>query len=438
MSDEIIQILILFLLVAANGIFSMAETAIVAVRKPLLRNRAENGDKGAQAALDLALNPNELLSTVQIGITLIGILAGAIGGVTLGEKLALWLRGIPGLERWGETLGIGIVVTLITLLSVVAGELVPKRLALHGSDRIAVRMAPMMRALSSGMAPIVRFLDLLSDLLMRMIGIGDSEDLPVTEGELRVILRQGTAYGVFKDSERQMIENVLLLDDMSVRALMTPRSEIVWLDVSLSMPEIHARLDLSGFSRFPVARGSLDDMIGFVRARDILALSAADQAVDVVSLIRRPLYLHEDTSVLAALELFRDSQVHLALVTDEHGGIEGLVTHHDLLEAIAGKLPMSSGRRTPVAELREDGAHLLSGLTAIPKLGDMLPGLKFPADERNEYSTLAGFVMARLGRIPQVGEVFDWSGYRFEVVEMDRLRIDKVLISSADGKTDDR
>jgi putative hemolysin len=429
MSNPVLEILIIFLLLVANGVFAMAETAIVSARKARLQQLAEAGNSQARAALELATNPNQFLATVQIGITLVGILAGAFGGATIAEEIATRLNEIPSLAPYGETIGVGIVVLGITYFSLIIGELVPKRLALNNAERIASAVAAPMRALSAITAPAVRLLSTSTDIVIRLLGVKPSAEPSITPEEIKILIEQGTESGVFEASEQDMIESVLRLNERRVGAVMTPRTQIVWFDIEDSPEDIRRKIANSQHSRFPVVKGSLDNVLGIVRAEDLLNQSLAGRPLDLTVLLRPPLFVPESVSALKVLELFKQEGAQIALITDEYSGIEGMVTHNDILEDIAGYIPSAGEPAEPQATRREDGSWLLDGLLHIDELKEIFDIEKLPDEEHVHYQTVGGFVMTQVRSIPTVGQCFEWRKLRFEVVDMDGRRVDKVLVT---------
>jgi putative hemolysin len=423
-----LQILFILLLIIANGILAMSEIAIVSARKARLEERANRGDAKARAALDLAKAPNEFLSAVQIGITLIGILAGAFGGGTIADALAASLQRIPLLVPYSQAIAVGIVVVCITFLSVVIGELTPKRLALSNPERIASAVAVPMRWLAKVASPVVRLLTVSTDLVLRFLGVRPSTEPPVTEEEIQVLFEQGTRAGVFEEAEQDMVEGVLRLGDRPISAMMTPRTEVIWFDVDDSPDEIRRKITESAHSRFPVAHGSLDTILGIVQTKDLLIHSLSGQPVDLKAVLQRPLYVPETKPVLDVIELFRESRNHIALVIDEYGGLTGMVTINDILEGIVGDMPAVGEPAQPSAVQREDGSWLLDGLMPVDEFQDLLQ-IELPEESRGYYQTVGGFVMAELGRIPSAADHFEWGQLRFEVVDMDGHRVDKVLVA---------
>lgn len=429
MSIAIWEVLFILLLIIANGIFSGSEIAIVSSRRARLEQLAKKGDKDAKLALGLANSPNDFLSTVQIGITLIGILSGALGGATVATRLQGVLAGIPFINNYSEALSLGIVVTMITYLSLVIGELLPKRLALNNPEKIACAVASPMRFLSMITAPFVHFLGVSTELMLKLLAVKASEEPPVTEEEIKVMIDMGTQAGMFEEAEQDMVSRVFRLGDRPIKALMTPRTEIVWLDADTPIAENLQQVQESSYSRFPVGKGTLDNCLGIVRVKNLLSAKLGGVGINLETILQTPLYVPENSRALKVLELFKQSGTHIALVTDEYGGVEGLVTLNDLLEALVGELPEAEDRDDPMSVKREDGSWLLDGLMSIDELKDLFDKESLPDEEQEDYHTLAGFVIASLGHIPAAAEYFEWGGLKFEVVDMDGIRVDKVLVT---------
>jgi putative hemolysin len=422
MSDFWKDVLVILLLIFFNGILALSEAAMLSVRKARLQQRINEGDKRAHLALKLAENPNRFLSTIQIGITVIDVLIGAISGATVAKLLAGLFAGIPILARFSETIGLAIVVILVSYLSIVLGELVPKRVALQSADRVASAIAGPMVFVSKLFTPFVWLLGKSTDLILHLFGVKHTDDIPVTEEEFLVQLDQGTQAGVFEESEQDMVEGVFSLSDQRVNALMTPRNEIVWLDVNDTAAEIRRKVKDSPFSRFPVAEDSLDKVLGVVKAKNLL-LADLKSGRQLREILRPPIYIPETAFGSRALELFRESKRELMLVIDEFGGVQGLITLADILEEIVGEL---EGELQ--ATQRQDGSWLLDGKLANDDFKEIFNLRHLPDEE--EYETLGGFVMMHLGRIPQAADLFDWNGLRFEVMDMDDKRVDKVLVTT--------
>jgi putative hemolysin len=421
-----LEIIIVFFLILLNGFFAMSETAILASRRARLQQRANEGDAKARKALNLAENPNRFLPTVQIGITLIGVLTGALGGAVFADPLAVEMSRIPALAPYAHSFSLAIVVILITFFSMLVGELVPKRLALHDAEKVASGIAGFMSFISALFSPVVWLLEKSSDLVLRLLGVKPSTEPLVTEEELLVQLDQGTQAGVFKEAEQDMVEGVFSLSDQRVNALMTPRNEIIWLDVNDTLAEIRRKVQESPFSRFPVAEDSLDGVLGVVKAKDLL-LADLKIGSDLRQIVRPPIHIPETAFGSRALEMFRESKRELMLVVDEFGVVQGLITLADILEEIVGAFEGG-----PQATQRQDGSWLLDGMLPNDEFKEIF-NLRYLPDEE-EFETLGGFVMMQLGRIPQPADHFEWSGLVFEVMDMDDKRVDKVLVSTVPAR----
>ena len=418
------EILVIAILILVNGILAMSEAALVASRKARLQNRVNEGDKASLAALKLIERPNVFLSTIQIGITLIGVLAGALGGATLAETLAVTLAKIPVVSEYSESLALGTVVVVITILSLWLGELVPKRLGLHSPEQIARVVAGPMLLISRIFSPFISLMSWATDLVIRLIGVEPSLEPPITEEELQVLIDQGTQAGVFEESEQDMVEGIFSLGDSRVYSLMTPRTELVWLDVTDSIEEIRQKIADCPYSRFPVRQDSLDTIIGIVKSRDLLVESLSGKEIDLKVLLKPAFFIPETMFASRALELFKEKNTELLLVVDEFGGLQGLLTINDILEEIVGAMEFEE----PQATLRQDGSWLLDGMLEVDEFKEIYNFTALPHED--EYETLSGFVMTSLGRVPQTADHFEWNGYRFEVMDMDGRRVDKVLVTT--------
>lgn len=425
-----LEALIILALIFLNGMFAMSEIAVVSARKARLQQAAEEGDGRARAALELAERPSDFLATVQVGITLAGILAGAFGGATLAQGIAALLARVPLLAPYSAAIGVGVVVLTITYLSLVLGELVPKRLALTNPERVAARVAGPMAGLAALTRPLVRFLSASTDLATRLLGVEPSGEPTITPEELRILVEQGRQSGVFEEAEQDMIEGVLRLDDRRVGGLMTPRPQIVWIDIADSAAAIREKIAASRHSRVPVCQGGLEEVLGIVRTKDLLVQTLACQPLDLRSILQPPLFVPESASALRVLELLQEHSRHVALVTDEFGSIQGLVTHNDILEAVVGALPAPGKSQQPSAVRRSDGSWLVDGLMDIETFKALfeIENVELPDEELSIYQTLGGLAMHQLGAIPTVGQTFAWQGFRFEVVDMDGRRVDKMLV----------
>lgn len=427
MPGIITEILLIFLLLVLNGVFAMSEIAVISARRTRLQQLAEEGNKSAATALELASHPDRFLSTVQIGITLIGIMAGAFGGAALAEDIVPIFDNLPFLRPYSEALAVGLVVLATTYFSLVIGELVPKRLALLQPERIASLVAPSMRRLSRLASPAVKILTISTGAVLRLLGVRSTMEQPVTEEEIKSLVAQGAKAGMIEEAERDIVESVFRLGDRQVDELMTPRTAVIWLDINDPPEIIEQEIITSNHSRFPVCDGELDEVLGVVLGKDLLVRKLQDQPLDLRPLLQRPLMVPESLPALRLLERFKQTGMHLALIIDEYGGVEGLVTINDILEAIVGDVPDLNEPEEPLAVKREDGSWLIDGLIPIREFEDMLHVDTF-ADE-GDFLTLGGFVLDQLGRIPMAGDHFNWGQMRFEIVDMDGHRIDKVLVS---------
>ena len=417
-----IEILAVFLLILLSGFFVMSETAVITSRRARLQNQANEGDKKAAAALKLAENINRFLPTVQIGITLIGILTGAVGGAALADPLGVQLEKIPALVPYARSIALVVVVVLITYFTILLGELVPKRLALQSPERIASGVAGIMKFIAILFSPVAWILVKSTDIILHLFRVTHTDEPSVTEEELLVQLEQGTQAGIFEEAEQDMVEGVFSLSDQRINALMTPRNEIIWLDVTDTAAEIRKKISESPFSRFPVASEGLDNVLGVVKAKNVL-LADVKKGRDLEALVRPPIYVPETALGSRALEMFRESKRELMLVVDEFGVVQGLVTLADILEEIVGEFEGG-----PQATQRQDGSWLLDGMLSNDDFKELFNLRRLPAEE--EYETLGGFVMMHLGRIPQPADKFEWSGMHFEVMDMDGHRVDKVLVTA--------
>jgi putative hemolysin len=432
MLSQSLDILLILLLILANGALAMSEFAIISARKERLQQWAESGNVKAKTALKLANSPNLFLATVQVGITVVGVLSGVFGGYKIANNLAGWLSLFPALEPYSQSLALGLVVLVMSFLSLLIGELVPKRLALENPERIAAIVSPAMALLSAIASPAVRFLSASTDLILRVIGMRPSSEPPITEEEIKLLIGQGTVAGVFEEAEQEMLERVFRLGDRRVGVLMTPRKRVTWLDIN-DPPEKHRRIIArSTHSRFPVCQGKLSNTLGVVQVRDLLIRSMTGRSLNLSAAMKHPLFVHETTHVLRVLERFKESGTHMAMIIDEYGTVEGLVTLTDILEAIVGDLPSVDEREEPKVVQREDGSWLVDGLLPADELKEMFHIKMLPEEEAGHYQTLGGFAMTYLKRIPSAGDRFECCGLRFEILDMDGHRVDKILIEQAD------
>jgi putative hemolysin len=420
-----LDVIIIALLIGLNGVFAMSELAIVSARKPRLKAMAKGGSRGAQTALDLSNDPGRFLSTVQIGITLIGILAGAYSGASLGGPVGQRMAFL-GLEpAQAQTLGFVLVIIATTYASLIVGELVPKQFALRAPEAIAAFLALPMLWLARAMAPFVWLLDRTSALIFRTLGLQRESDKSVTAEELHIVVAEAHHAGVIEESERAIISGVVRLADRPTREVMTPRTEVEWIDIDAGADAIRQKLLDTPHSRLPVAEGSVDKLVGVVQARDIARALLEGQPLDLRALMREAPVVPDQLDAMDALAVLRDSDVPMAFVHDEYGHFDGLVTPADLLAALAGAFTSSSDSDPPLVE-REDGSWLVSGSLSADALSDRL-GITLPDDR--DYATVAGFALSVLKHIPETGEHFSYRDWRFEVVDMDGRKIDKLIAS---------
>ena len=436
------EALLVLLLIAVNGLLAMSEIAVVSARKARLRQRAEQGDAGAATALALAEEPTRFLSTVQVGITLVGIFTGAVGGATIAEKIGEMLAGVPVLAPYSDAIGLALVVATITYLSLIFGELVPKRVGMANAEGVAAKVAQPMRLVSNLARPVVTLLSLSTEGVLRLLPLRTSPDTTVSEDEIRLMIAEGANVGIFEEAEREIVESVFRFGDRRVDELMVPRHRIVRLDVADPLEVSWQRIAESGHSYYPVAQGDLDQLVGVVSAKQLFAALLVGQKPDLKASLLQPIFAPETMMALTLLERFRAGSPRVALVVDEHGTVVGLVTPTDILEALVGDLPESGFTASPEAVRREDGSWLVDGLMPVEEVVELLgrPGLT--DEERRSVRTVGGLVMHQLSRVPSVGDTVPWREFSLEVVDMDGRRVDKVLIQPAaaaasDDLTDD-
>jgi putative hemolysin len=428
--NDVIELLIVVALILLNGVFALSELAVVSARVPRLRALAATHHPGAASALALAADPGRFLSAVQIGITLIGIINGAFSGEAFGNRAVDLFLGLGVPAGAAAVLGYGLVIVVITYLSVIIGELVPKNLALRNAERIACMVAPFMTAVAVSAKPAVWLLDASTRLVFRIMRQTTENGHRVTDEEIRALILEAETAGVLESGERELISGVMRLADRAVVGLMTPRTDVDWIDISAPEAEIRERLITTPHSRLPVGDGSTDALIGVVQTRELLAAILAGKTFEVTSHIRKAPIVPETMDALDVLSVLRDAEVPMALIHDEYGNFEGLVTPADVLEAIAGVFRSDSAEEEPHAVERADGSWLLSGAMPVDEMADKI-GIVVP--EQRNYATVAGYVLAHLQHLPQVGERVDANGWTFEVVDLDGRRIDKVLASRLKG-----
>ena len=420
--------LVLFLILL-NGLFAMSEMALTASRKARLQVMVESGEGGAQAAMDLHDNPTKFLSTVQIGITSIGVLNGIVGEAAFSGPLSAWLIATFELpQRAAELSATGLVVVILTVLTIVFGELVPKRIGQIYPETVARLVAPPMNLLSLTVQPLVRLLTFFTETTLGLIGLRGRAQRGVTEEEIAASLEEGLDAGVIEEHEHQMVRNVFRLDEREIGSMMIPRAEIAWLDADDTPEQVLTVLRAHGYSRYPVCRGDLSEVLGVVSAQALLQRALSGEELALVQDLEQPVFVPETLSGMELLEHFRASDAPLVFVVDEYGEVQGVISVRDVLEAIAGEFN-APGDGDAWAVQREDGSWLLDGLIPVPELKDRLELKELPEEDRGRYNTLAGMIMLLLGRLPRTGDVVEWNAWRFEVVDLDGKRVDKVLVS---------
>ncbi len=420
---------LLVFLILLNGVFAMSEMALTAARKARLQVMVESAEPGAQAAMDLHENPTKFLSTVQIGITSIGVLNGIVGEAAFAAPLAAWLVEDFAVATGTASLGAtALVVVIITILTIIFGELVPKRLGQMFPETIARLVARPMNLLSTATRPLVALLSICTNAVLRLMGISGGPTRSVTEEEIAASLEEGVESGVIEAQEHQMVRNVFRLDERQIGSMMIPRAEIVWLDAADPVEVQLTTIAASGHTRFPVCRGSLDDVQGVLNAAKLLQPLAGGQPLDIAQHMAPPVFVPETLSGMELLEHFRVSRTDLVFVVDEYGAVQGVITERDLLEAITGEFGAPSDEDAWAVQ-REDGSWLLDGLIPVPEFKDRLDLKELPEEDRGRYNTLAGMIMLLLGRLPRTADTVEWEGWRFEVVDLDGKRVDKVLVS---------
>jgi putative hemolysin len=430
MGEFLVDIVFLLFLILLNGALSMSEIAVVSSRKARLQKLADEDSPGAQSALSLYNEPSTFLSTIQVGITSVGILSGAIGETVLADPLTLWLSGFDMIEPYARGTAMTIVVVGLTYFSVVIGELVPKQLALLAPEKTASLIAAPMNMLSRLTRPLVWSLSASSGFLLRMMGAVRHEEPPVTDEEIKVLMGQGSEAGVFHESEQALVSNVMRLDEQRIGAIMTHRNDIYVLDLDEPELEIRNRIAESPYTRIVVCRDGLDHIVGILRTADILKDALAGKPLAVEQSLRLPLYVPEGVSTTHLLENFRKAHQQCALIVDEYGELQGLVTLTDVLTSIVGELPSSDAPEEQDIVMREDGSWLIDGSVSIERLKTLSDiNEELSGEEENAYNTLGGFVMYVLGRVPAVSDRFDMAGFHFEVMDMDKNRVDKVLVT---------
>lgn len=424
-------------MVLLNGLFSMSEIALVSSRKSRLEAAAKNGDSSAKAALHLANSPNRFLSTVQIGITLIGLLTGMYSGDNITSDFEAFIAQFEPIKQYSHTIAVGSVLVLITYLSLVLGELVPKRIGMAKPEAISKFMARPMNILSVATAPFISLLSFSSDLIIRLLNIKQSEN-SVTEEEIKSLIQEGTSGGVFEEIEQEIVHNVFQLGDRKVTSLMTTRQDIMWLDIEDTVQENKMKILESRHSVYPVCKGSVEDIVGLVYVKDLIANDLDDQLADLSAVMKEPVYLPESNRAYQALEKFKEQRVYFGIIVDEYGGLLGVVTMHDIMDALVGDISDDQEEDTEIRK-RDDGSFMVDAQMPFDSFLQYFE-VNLQETERREYAafnTLGGFVLHTLENIPKEGETFSWKGFDFEVIDMDRSRIDKILVQYNKDSSDD-
>ena len=428
MTNGILEIIIILILIILTGYLSMAELAVVSVRKAKMQKYLEEGNEKAQIVLDLLEDPNEFLSTVQIGISLIGVLTGAFGGVTLAEPLSKLISFVP----YNEPISVIIVVVVTTYLTLVVGEIVPKVIALNDPEKVSLKVAKSMVVLSKISKPVSFILAKSSSFLLWILRIENRNDNLVTEEEIELMIKEGIEDGTIEQEEENIIKRVFKLDDQKVESIMTPRNEIIWIDLEDSKEINKVKIMESKRSIFPIAYGELDDFMGVVQAKDILSLMFSDIDFDINEIIKESLVVSENLETLELLKEFKENQeyVHMALVVDEFGSVEGLITLNDLLKGIVGDIPGIDEDDEPKATVRDDGTWLIDGRFGIENIKELFDiDESFPDEEEDGFTTIAGFILSISGTLPAINDKYQWKRFCFEIVDLDGHQIDKILVT---------
>lgn len=429
-----LEIIVLIFLIVLSGFFVLSEIAVISSRKARLQHLANKGSSRAKATLEFVRKPGPFLSTVQVGITLVGILAGAFGEYALAEHIASYIQAQFPLGNSAHAIALTLVVAVITYLSVVVGELLPKEFALKNPERVAMSITIPMRTLLGLMKPVVTVLDFSTRMLLKMLRIKDSSDPSVTEEEIKIMIEEGTKAGTFNNVEREMVERVFRLGDRHANALMTPRTDIIWIDLDDPLEENLKKIKQSSHSFFPVCQTGIDHILGIVHVKDLLSKSLNGEKIVFQNVLRQPLYVVENMPVVQLIEQFKKTGVHFAFLIDEYGGMQGLVTLNDILKALVGQEIDVEEKMDPYIVKREDGSYLIDGALLLDEFKELLNIDAFTEEETGNYQTVAGFVINQMGKIPAAGQFFTWKDYRVEVVDMDGNRIDKLLVSRVSKK----
>jgi len=420
------EYLIIFLLLVLNGLFAMSEIALVSSKKARLEEKAKKGSTGAKTALKLLEEPEKFLSTVQIGITLVGIIAGAFGGLTLADDLTPTLEKISWLASYAKQAAIGIVVTIITYFSLIIGELVPKTIAFNNPEGITITLAPFMKFLSWITTPIVAFLSLSTKIFLKVLMIKQKEETPVTEEELKILIEKGTEFGALEQNESELLKRIFRFGDRRAYEIMTNRQEVILINQNDPIEKIKQQVFENTFSRYPVCVDAPDNIVGIFTIKDFFQKLNSDPNFKVKDILSQPLFIPDNLTGVTIFEKFRDAKTYIAIVIDEYGSFEGIITLHDLIENIFGDLPDKHEAEEVAIFKRDDGSMLIDGSILIDELKEQL---QITFEDEENFSTLGGFMMFKLNRIPKTGDKINYETYTFEIVDMDGKRVDKVLVS---------
>ncbi len=440
MSEGVSQILLLFILIIINGLFSMTEMAVVSTRRARLQTFLEDGDRRAQTVLDLLDNPNDFFSTIQIAISLIGVITGAIGAQTFSHYLVDILVKVSFLKSIAQPLSVLLISILITYFSLVIGELIPKRIATNNSEKIAMAMCGPIKTLSVIFRPVVRILSFSTEAGLKVMGVKENEENTVSEDEIKVMIEQGKQDGVFEENEQDIVESVFRMSDRTVDALMTPRTELPWIDLESPVEESLKEIADSTYHYFPLVRGNPDDVIGVLSSKKLLDAYIRGEKIDLEKIAEPPLFVPESKPALSLLDDLKASESNFAVVLDEYGGFSGMITPYDLLNELVGDVTNIGDEPNDEDDIliRDDGSWSFDGLVDIEEFKETIGVRELPDEDRVGYQTLAGFILSYRGAIPAIGEQFDWNGFHFEIADMDGLRIDRVIVSRIDPTGEDQ
>ena len=438
MSESTAQILLLLTLIIINGLFSMTEMAVVSTRRARLQACLENGDRRAQTVLDLLDNPNDFFSTIQIAISLIGVITGAIGAQTFSHYLVDILVKVSFLKGIAQPLSVLLISILITYFSLVIGELIPKRIATNNPEKIAMAMCGPIKVIAAVFRPIVRILSFSTEAGLKLMGIKNSEENTVSEDEIKVMIEQGKQDGVFEENEQDIVESVFRMSDRTVDALMTPRTELPWIDLEEPVEESLKEIASSTYHYFPLVRGNPDDVIGVLSSKALLDAYIRGETLDLEKIAEPPLFVPESKPALSLLDDLKASESNFAVVLDEYGGFSGMITPYDLLNELVGDVTNIGDEPNDEEDIlvRDDGSWSFDGLVDIEEFKETIGVRDLPDEDRVGYQTLAGFILSYRGAIPSIGDNFDWNGFHFEIADMDGLRIDRVIVSRIERQTE--